>query len=135
MANKSKNTNNNNNNANKGKAKEKRYKGKSKLSLEELECYCKENKCFKCKQQGHVLQVCPKRGEKNEPPRATAVEDGYSKGSLLSYAWGKVREHDTFILFDPGSIHNFYSTKLATKLGIHDFEMGEATQADGAFKG
>ena len=32
-------------------------------------------------------------------------------------------------------MHNFISSELATKLGIHDFEMGEATQADGAFKG
>ena len=79
--------------------------------------------------------IMPKERKKNEPLRATAVEDGYSKGSLLSYAWGKVREHDAFILFDLVSMHNFILTKLATKLSIHDFEIGEATQADRAFKG
>ena len=69
------------------------------------------------------------------PPRALVVEDGYFEGYLLSYAWGKVREHDAFILFDFGSMHNFILIELATKLGIHDFEMGEAAQANGAFKG
>ena len=62
-------------------------------------------------------------------------EDGHCKGSPLSYAWGKVREHDAFILFDPGSTHNFISIELATKLGIHAHEMGDTTKADGAFKG
>ena len=62
-------------------------------------------------------------------------EDGHCIGSQLSYAWGKVREHDALILFDPGSTHNFISTELATKLGIHDFEMGEVIKVDGAFKG
>ena len=106
---------------------------------EELERYRKDNKCFKCGEQGHVSRVCPKKGERNDPPRATMVEaqkeDGHCKGSKLSYAWGKVREHDALILFDPGSTHNFISNELATKLGIHDFEMGEVVSADGAFKG
>ena len=48
---------------------------------------------------------------------------------------GKVREHDALILFDPGSTHNFISHELATKLGIHDFEMGESMSANAAFKG
>ena len=62
-------------------------------------------------------------------------EEGSSKGALLSYLWGKVREHDALILFDPGSIHNFISHELALKLGIHEFEMGDLIQANGAFKG
>ena len=62
-------------------------------------------------------------------------EDGHYKGSPLSYAWGKVREHDALILFDPGSTHNFISTELATKLGIHPHEMGKMVDADGPFKG
>ena len=103
-----------------------------------MERYRKDNKCFKCGEQGHVSRVCPKRGERNNPPRATMVEslkeDGYCKGSQLSYAWGKVREHDAFILFHPGSTCNFIYIKLATKIGIHDFEMGNVIQADGAFK-
>jgi len=61
-------------------------------------------------------------------------EESHYKGAPLSYAWGKVREHDALILFDPGSTHNFISVDLATKLGIHDFEMGDMVTADGAFK-
>ncbi|MCO5588021.1 hypothetical protein L7F22_041975 [Adiantum nelumboides] len=60
-------------------------------------------------------------------------EEVHCKGSPLSYAWGKVREHDAFILFDPGSTHNFISLELATKLGVQDFEMGDAMKADGTF--
>ncbi|MCO5553582.1 hypothetical protein L7F22_007105 [Adiantum nelumboides] len=60
-------------------------------------------------------------------------EEVHCKGSPLSYAWGKVREHDAFISFDPGSTHNFISLQLATKLGVQDFEMGDAMKADGAF--
>ena len=62
-------------------------------------------------------------------------EDCQSKGSSLSYAWGQVQEHDALIFFDPRSTHNFVSTNLATKLGIHEFEMGEVIKADGAFQG
>ena len=94
-----------------------------------MEAYRKENKCFKCGEQGHGYRSCPKRNERNNPPRASTVqapkEDGHCKGAPLSYAWGKVREHDALILFDPGSTHNFISHELATKLRIHDFEMGE----------
>ncbi|MCO5548947.1 hypothetical protein L7F22_002411 [Adiantum nelumboides] len=75
----------------------------------------------------------------NEQPRASIIEapkeDVHCKGSPLSYAWGKVREHDAFILFDPGSTHNFISHELAAKLGIQEFEMGDVMKADGAFIG
>ena len=53
----------------------------------------------------------------------------------MVYAWGKVREHDYLILFDPQSTHNFISHELALKLGIHEFEMGDVILAHGAFKG
>ena len=62
-------------------------------------------------------------------------EDCHHSGSSLSYAWGKVQEHDALILLDPGSTHNFISTHLANKLGICDFEMGKVIKADGAFQG
>ena len=94
-----------------------------------MEQYRKDNKCFKCGEQGHVSRVCPKRHKCANNPRATLVKaqekDCQSKGSSLSYAWDKVQEHDALILFDPRSTHNFISTNLATKLGIHEFEMGE----------
>ena len=47
----------------------------------------------------------------------------------------KVKEHDSLILFDLESTHNFISMELATKLGIHHFEMGDVVKSDGAFKG
>ncbi|MCO5600634.1 hypothetical protein L7F22_054749 [Adiantum nelumboides] len=127
-------------NSSNNKAKEKGvYKGKNRLTPEELERYRKDNRCFKCGEQGHAYRTCPQRNARNEQPRASIIEapkeDVHCKGSPLSYAWGKVREHDAFILFDPGSTHNFISHELATKLGIQDFEMGDAMKADGAFVG
>ncbi|MCO5568294.1 hypothetical protein L7F22_021993 [Adiantum nelumboides] len=125
-------------NSNNNKAKEKGvFKGKNRLTPEELERYRKENKCFKCGEQGHSYRSCPQRNPRNEQPRASMVEapkeEVHCKGSPLSYAWGKVREHDAFILFDPGSTHNFISLELATKLGVQDFEMGDAMKAYEAF--
>ncbi|MCO5578633.1 hypothetical protein L7F22_032477 [Adiantum nelumboides] len=57
-------TNNNNN-----RAKEKGvFKGKNILSLKELESYHKENKCFKCGEQGHPYRACPQRNAHHESP-------------------------------------------------------------------
>ena len=107
--------------------------------FEEMEQQCKEKKCFKCGEQGHKSGVFPKKTQGNETPKASKIEflkdKENSKGSSLSYAWGKIREHDALTLFDPGSTHKFISIELAIKLGIHDFEMGEVLQANGAFKG
>ncbi|MCO5589477.1 hypothetical protein L7F22_043444 [Adiantum nelumboides] len=132
--------NSSNGNSSNNKAKEKGvYKGKDMLILEELEHYRKDNRCFKCGEQGHAYQACPQRNARNEQPRASIIEapkeDVHCKGSPLSYAWGKVREHDAFILFDPGSTHNFISHELAAKVGIQEFEMRDAMKADGAFIG
>ncbi|MCO5611374.1 hypothetical protein L7F22_065627 [Adiantum nelumboides] len=58
------NTNNNNN-----KAKEKGvFKGKNRLSPKELESYRKENKCFKCGEQGHTYRAYPQRNARHESP-------------------------------------------------------------------
>ncbi|MCO5573163.1 hypothetical protein L7F22_026929 [Adiantum nelumboides] len=100
------------------KAKEKGvYKGKNRLTLEDLEHYHKDNRCFKCGEQGHPYRTCPQRNARNEQPRASIIEapkeDVHCKGSSLSYAWGK----------------------LANKLGIQDFKMRDAMKADGAFLG
>ncbi|MCO5594935.1 hypothetical protein L7F22_048970 [Adiantum nelumboides] len=115
------------------------YKGKNRLTPKELECYCKDNRCFKCGEQGHSYRTCPQRNACNEQPRASIIEapkeDVHCKGSPLSYDWGKVREHDAFIFFNPSSTHNFISLELAAKLGIQEFEMGDAMKADGAFIG
>ncbi|MCO5612358.1 hypothetical protein L7F22_066625 [Adiantum nelumboides] len=127
-------------NSNNNKTKEKGvFKGKNKLTPKELECYHKDNECFKCGEQGHSYRSCPQRNTRNEQPRASIIEapkeEVHCKGSPLSYAWGKVREHDAFILFDPGSTHNFISIELAAKLGVQDFEMEDAMKVDGAFIG
>ncbi|MCO5563448.1 hypothetical protein L7F22_017090 [Adiantum nelumboides] len=127
-------------NSSNNKAKEKGvYKGKNRFTPEELERYCKDNRCFKCEEQGHVYRACPQRNARNEQPRASIIEapkeDVHCKSSPLSYAWKKVREHDAFILFDPGSTHNFISHELAAKLGIQEFEMVDVMKADGAFIG
>ncbi|MCO5578425.1 hypothetical protein L7F22_032267 [Adiantum nelumboides] len=122
-------------NSKNSKAKEKGvFKGKNKLTPKELERHRKQNKCFKCGEQGHSYRSCPQRNACNEQPRASMVEgpkeEVHCKGSPLSYAWGNVREHDAFILFDLGSTHNFISLKLAAKLKVQDFEMGDAMKMD-----
>ncbi|MCO5603239.1 hypothetical protein L7F22_057387 [Adiantum nelumboides] len=121
-------------NSNNNKAKQKGvFKGKNKLTPKELEHYRKENKCFKCEEQGHSYHSCPQRNTRNEQPRASMVEapkeEVHCKGYFLSYAWGKVREHDAFILFDPSSTHNFISLELAAKLGVQYSEMGDAMKS------
>ena len=62
-------------------------------------------------------------------------DERHSKGSTLPYAWDKVRELDCLILFDLGSTHNLIFIEVDTTMGIHDFEMGDTIQANGAFKG
>ena len=68
------------------------------------------------------MRVCPKKKQRNGPPKDSLVEvlkeEGNSKSANLSYAWGKVRELDALILFDPIYTHNFISHELALKLGI-----------------
>ncbi|MCO5604844.1 hypothetical protein L7F22_059018 [Adiantum nelumboides] len=127
-------------NSSNNKAKEKRvYKGKNRLTPEEIERYRKDNRCFKCGEQEHAYRACPQRNACNEQPRASIIEtpkeDVHCKGSPLSYAWGKVRENDAFILFDPGSTDNFISHESVGRLGIQEFEMGDAMKVDGAFIG
>ncbi|MCO5602671.1 hypothetical protein L7F22_056807 [Adiantum nelumboides] len=95
--------------------------------------------CFRCGEQGHRTFEYPNKiidnTVRSKMAEMNTLKDAEDNGSPLSYAWGKVREHDAFILFDPGSTHNFISHELATKLGIQDFEMGDAMKADGAFVG
>lgn len=55
--------------------------------------------------------------------------------SCLCYAWGKVRDQDSLILFNPGSTHNFISKELAARLGIHEHEMGYTMDVKGTIVG
>ena len=127
---------------NKGQSDKKKdkgaYRGSNCLSPEEMERYRKENKCFTCGEKGHSYRACPKKTAKKDNPQAAMVltEDMHDQEqSRLCYAWGKVRDMDSLILFDPGSTHNFISTELAAKLGINEHEMGYAMDAEGAFVG
>ncbi|MCO5603559.1 hypothetical protein L7F22_057710 [Adiantum nelumboides] len=62
-------------NSSNNKAKEKGvYKGKNRLTPEELERYRKDNRCFKCGEQGHAYRACPQRNARNEHPRASIIE-------------------------------------------------------------
>ena len=58
-----------------------------------------------------------------------------NQGASLCYAWGKVRDQDAFILFDPSSTHNFVLQDMIAKLDIHSLEMGLKEQVEGAFEG
>ncbi|MCO5552331.1 hypothetical protein L7F22_005842 [Adiantum nelumboides] len=74
-------------NSNNNKAKEKGvFKGKNKLTPEELKRYRKENKCFKCGEQGHSYRSCPQRNPRNEQHRASMVEAPKEEDSWLETA-------------------------------------------------
>ena len=64
---------------------------------------------------------------------ANAIKD--PRASQLCYAWGRIRDQDAFILFDPGANHNFISIELAQRLGITTEELGPALNASGPFTG
>ena len=103
------------------------YKGSNRLSPKEMVSYHKENICFKCGEKGHSYRACPKKTAKKENPQASMVHTEpmcNQDASRLCYAWGKVCDQDSLILFDPRSTHNFISKELAAKLGIHEHEMG-----------
>ena len=105
------------------KKDKKPYLGKAKLSTEEIERYKKENWCYKCGDQGHISCACSKR---KVPPQAKKIHHPFKEAkeaSRLCFAWGKVRDIHSLILFDPGLTHNFISIELAQKLGIQTEEM------------
>ena len=111
---------NNDKKFNDAKKKDKgQYKGSNRLTPEELEKHRKENRCFRCGEHGHTYRQCPKKGNNNKEAHeastivANEVED--PKASQLCYAWGRIRDQDAFILFDPGSTHNFISIEVAQK--------------------
>lgn len=114
------------------------YKVSNYLSHEEMERYHKENKCFSCGEKGHSYRACPNKGANKDKPQASMVHANdlcEQDKSRLCYAWGKVRDQDSLILFDPGSTHNFISKELVTKLGINEHEIGYAMEAEGVFVG
>ena len=50
------------------------FRGRSKLSLEEMEQYLKEGKCFKCGDHGHLSCVYPKQTHKVETQEDTRLK-------------------------------------------------------------
>ena len=91
-----------------------------------------------CMEKGHSYKACPKKTVKKKNPQVAMVltEDmHYQEQSCLCYAWGKVRDMDSLILFDPGSTHNFISMELTAKLVINEHEMDYAMDAKGKFVG
>lgn len=122
----------------KKKKKKRPYNKSNRKTAEKLNQLCKENKCFRCKQEGHMSKECPSKKTKQESPMVTHVQthqEMAGQATQLCFAWGKVRDQNSLILFDPGSTHNFISVELAQKLGIKTEEMGPVLEARGAFKG
>ena len=120
------------------KKKKKQFNNTNRKSAEELNQLRRDNKCFTCSEVGHMSKDCPRKKPKHEPPQATTImfqDEEKEAASKLCFAWGKVRDQNSFILFDPGSTHNFISVELEKKLGIQTEEMGPALEARGAFKG
>ncbi|MCO5600400.1 hypothetical protein L7F22_054512 [Adiantum nelumboides] len=123
-------------NGSKGKKDKVPYKGPGKLYLEEMERYKKENRCYMCGETGHISRACPKRQQRKETPQATQIlypTKEAKEASQLCFAWGKVRDMNSLILFDPGSTHNFISIELAQRLRIQTEEMGTALEASVLF--
>ena len=106
-----------------------------------MEKYQKENRCFRCGEQGHNYRNCPKKNGLKDTPQVTHVlsngdkeeEDGGR--STLCYLWGYIRDQNSLILLDPGSTHNFISQELAKCLEIYIEELRPSLNAKGAFQG
>ena len=60
---------------------------------------------------------------------------GDHQGASLWYAWGRVWDHDVFILWDLVSTHNFVLQDMVAKLIIHSLRMGLKKELEGAFEG
>ena len=80
-----------------------------------------------------------KNSTNKEAPEASSIEANEVKdpqASQLCYAWGRIRDQDAFILFDPGATnHNFISIELAQRFGITTEELGPLLDASGPFTG
>ena len=97
------------------------YKGPGKLSTEDMQRYRKENRCYKCGEQGHISRACPKRQPPKVTPQATKIlypNQAAQEACQLCFAWGNVRDISALILFDPGSTHNFISKSLLKGWGF-----------------
>ena len=89
----------------------KEHKVQNKLSPIDLDKYQKENQCFRCKEQGHSYRNYHKKTQGT--PQVVHIlsnqDNNVPSSSQRCYTWGRIREQSSFILFDPGSTHNFIS--------------------------
>lgn len=76
------------------------YKGNNCISLEEMELYRKENKCFTCGEKGHSYSACPKKMAMKNNPQVTMVHAEHmhnQEESRMCFSWGKVCDNDSLI--------------------------------------
>lgn len=81
------------------------------------------------------FSTCPnKKNNNKEAPEASSIEANEIKdprSSHLCYAWGRIHDQDTFVLF--GANHNLISTELAQRLRITMEDLGPALDISGPF--
>ncbi|MCO5547062.1 hypothetical protein L7F22_000503 [Adiantum nelumboides] len=96
--------------------------------------------------KGHFANECQQRNSQNKDdksdrkgkkpkPSAGLVPDLVGDqqnvdATELCRAWGKVRDQEVLVFFDPGARANFISSELASKLGIRAEEMGVTGEAE-----
>ncbi|MCO5602145.1 hypothetical protein L7F22_056273 [Adiantum nelumboides] len=113
-------------------------------TIEERKALRDARKCYIC-EEGHFANECPQRNSQNKDdksdrkgkkpkPSAGLVPDLVGDkqnvdATELCRAWGKVRDQEVLVFFDPGARANFISPELASKLGIHVEEMGMIGEA------
>ncbi|MCO5588450.1 hypothetical protein L7F22_042406 [Adiantum nelumboides] len=103
-------------------------------TIEERKALRDAKKCHICEEEGHFANECPRRNSQNKDdksdrkgkklkPSAGLVPDLVGDqqnvdATELCRAWGKVRDQEGLVFFDPEARANFISSKLASKLGI-----------------
>ncbi|MCO5577844.1 hypothetical protein L7F22_031679 [Adiantum nelumboides] len=114
-------------------------------TIEECKALRDARKCYICEEEGHFANECPERNSQNKDdksdrkgkkpkPSAGLVPDLVGDqqnvdATELCRAWGKVRDQEVLVFFDPGARANFISLKLASKLGIRAEKMGMTREA------
>ncbi|MCO5567677.1 hypothetical protein L7F22_021371 [Adiantum nelumboides] len=100
-------------------------------TIEERKALRDAKKCYTCEGGGHFANGCPQRSSQNKDDKSSAglvpdlVGDQQNVDATeLCRAWGKARDQEVLVFFNPGARANFISPELASKLGIRAEEMG-----------